>query len=496
MEVVDKIYLEQVFMDTGVPHYTFVKSNEYTKTQIAVRTKGKGLIIEGPSGIGKTTTIKKVLEEINSPEFQLLSARKKEDLELIDLLLIDSKDVGGVIIDDFHLLSKEQKKGFADLLKVVADEERKDIKLILVGINDAKDSLIKLSPDLVNRIDVIRFETNPDDKIKELVEKGENALNVCFKDKDNLIIESRGSFHIAQMLCKEMCIIAEVVEKNSQVLPIEVTAKDACVKKIKELDAVYKDVARTFSVGTRLRRDGNAPYFHLLSWFSKSKDWTIYMNQAYLEHPRHRASISQIVEKGYLKKVCEKDIVKKYLYFDDAAKNLTIDDPKFMFYLKNLNWDVFAKEIGFENIDVFNDDYEYDFALSFAGEIRQFPQTLFKILTEKYGLNVFYDYNEQVELLGKNIEEYLRPIYESKAKYIVVFLEPNYAHKIWTVFESGSYKERFKEGCVIPILHKDMNYSPLDPFGKVGYLSWDPNLPAAQQMQGIAEQLSKKIVKK
>ena len=495
MKVVDKIYLEQVFMDTGVPCYTFVKSNEYTKTQIAVRTEGKGMIVEGPSGIGKTTTIKKVLEEVGKNKFQLLSARKTDDIELINLLLVDSVGMGVVIIDDFHLLSQDQKKRFADLLKIIADEERKDIKLILIGINNAKDSLIKLSPDLIHRIDVVRFEANPDEKIKELIEKGEKILNVQFEDKNSLIQESHGSFHMAQMLCKEMCIMAEIVEQQVEKYVISIATKDACNRKMKELDVVYRDSVREFAIGTRLRRHGNAPYFHLLYWLSNSIDWSIYMNQVYVEHPRHKASISQIVEKGYLKNICNKEIIKKYLYFDENAKNLTIEDPKFMFYLKNTNWMLFAQEIGFENVAMLNDDYDYDFALSFAGEIRQFPEMLFEILTNEYSYQVFYDNNERSELLGSNIEEYLKPIYESKAEYVVVFLDENYAHKVWTVFESKAYKERFVDGQVIPIIHVDMNITPVDSFYEVGHIKFDLNKDVKLQMQEVAEQLHKKIAK-
>lgn len=47
--------------------------------------------------------------------FKPLSARKNEDLELIDLVLADSRDVGTIIIDDFHLLSKERREALANI---------------------------------------------------------------------------------------------------------------------------------------------------------------------------------------------------------------------------------------------------------------------------------------------------------------------------------------------------------------------------------------------
>ena len=56
-----KIYLEDVYKKSGIPTYTFVKPSEYNKILVALRTKGRGIIIEGPSGIGKTTSIQKVI---------------------------------------------------------------------------------------------------------------------------------------------------------------------------------------------------------------------------------------------------------------------------------------------------------------------------------------------------------------------------------------------------------------------------------------------------
>lgn len=80
------ILLEDVYCDSGVPQYTFVEPSEYTKTKVALRTKGRGVVVEGPSGIGKTTCIKKILEDTGISA-TCLSARIIEDLEYMNLLL-------------------------------------------------------------------------------------------------------------------------------------------------------------------------------------------------------------------------------------------------------------------------------------------------------------------------------------------------------------------------------------------------------------------------
>jgi hypothetical protein len=55
--------LQDVFKTGGVPTITFVKPLEYPKLILNLRTPGRGLVIEGPSGIGKTTAVLKAIEE-------------------------------------------------------------------------------------------------------------------------------------------------------------------------------------------------------------------------------------------------------------------------------------------------------------------------------------------------------------------------------------------------------------------------------------------------
>ena len=179
----EKLFLEDVFCDSGVPQYTFIEPNEHARTMVALRAKGRGVIVEGPSGIGKTTCIKKILEDRDIDAF-FLSARKKDDIGYINLILNSPKNCGVVIIDDFHLLDDIIKRGFSNLLKVLADESCEDTKLVLIGINKAGESLVQLAPDLNNRIDTIRFEANGTDKLVELITKGESALNIVIKNKN------------------------------------------------------------------------------------------------------------------------------------------------------------------------------------------------------------------------------------------------------------------------------------------------------------------------
>ena len=154
----------------------------------------------------------------------------------------------------------------------------------------------------------------------------------------------------------------EIIETQQVHTVVSASVSQACEIKTRELARVYEPVVRSFSIGNKIRRGGRAPYFHLLMWLSESKDWAIHMDSIYVKYPIFKQSISQVAEKGYLSDLIVKnENHSKYLHYDIDAKILTVEDPKFMFYLRNLDWDATAKEIGFTNIH-FN--HKYDFALS------------------------------------------------------------------------------------------------------------------------------------
>ena len=127
----------QVFKTNGVPDYTFVEPSRWSTLLSNLGTPGRGLVIEGPSGIGKTTAVKKALAQLGRADTaQILSARRKNDVDLIELLP-EMEEFGVVVVDDFHRLEDELRGQLADLVKVLADEEDEASKLVIVGINRA-----------------------------------------------------------------------------------------------------------------------------------------------------------------------------------------------------------------------------------------------------------------------------------------------------------------------------------------------------------------------
>lgn len=261
-----------------------------------------------------------------------------------------------------------------------------------------------------------------------------------------------------------------------------------------DLSRVFEVKAREFAIGSRLRSSGRAPYFHLLYWLSESKDWTIRMADIYLKYPTHKASISQVADKGFLYKLINNsEKIKSVIHYDEYSKVLTVEDPKFMFYLQNLDWTDFVKRIGFSKI---NFDKKYDFALSFAGEVRSIVAELAILLFEEHECSVFYDFNEQHKIIGEDLTDYFEPIYKSDAEFIIVFLDRNYPRKLWTNFESDKFKERFGEHAVIPIIFKGCEPTQFDKLANIGYLSFDPEKEQSEQIKSIADIIVKKLDEK
>jgi hypothetical protein len=483
--------VEEVFKTSGLPTYTFVEPMEYRNLLVALRTPGRGVVIEGPSGIGKTTAVEKALDELKRAGDTLkLSARKAEDRELI-AALPEMKGIGTVIVDDFHRLDDGVRRSVADYLKTLADEEREDSKLIVVGINQAGESLIQFARDLVNRIDVIRFEANPAERVAMVIDQGEEALNVKLGNRDQIIEGADGSFYIAQMLAQRTCIDAGVTEaQEGEPRTTGISYEVVLTRVMDRLATSFQKVAESFARGTKLRREGRAPYLHMLRWLAEGNEWSINLEREAARHPELKASVGQVVDKGYLRKLLESDEeVGATLHFDQETKVLAVEDPQFVFFIRNLPWNQFAERIGYLDIN-FSD--RFDFAVSFAGADRTLVEKVVDGLGE-LELAVFYDKDEQHRILAENIEDYLGPIYRSEATFVVPFLSEDFPERIWTKFESEQFEDRFGEGAVIPVWFSNVSPAAFGKDRKVGGITFDVEADQEEEVARIVDLLAGKL---
>lgn len=482
--------LEEVFKVSGVPTHTFVEPKKFPDLVLNLRTPGRCLVVEGPSGIGKTTAVEKALATVGASEkVTKLSARRRADLEYI-AILPETPEVGTVMVDDYHKLPVDTKSALADYLKVLADEEDDKTKIIILGINQAGDSLIEFAPDLVNRIDVIRFETEPDEKISELLRRGATTLNVKLNVFEEIVAGASGSFYLAQMLGREVCLSAGILQYDDVVRNTDVSFAAVSANVWDRLSLLFRKRTEHFCRGAKLRKEGRAPYLHVLNWLATGESWTLDLRDAIRRNNSLRGSVGQVVDKGFLRELVEgNDDIRAVLHYDDFSKQLTVEDPQYLFFLRGVPWRKFASDIGFLSVEF---DRRYDFALSFAGPDRSIAEALFRELTENE-LEVFYDKNEQHRILAEDVEDYLRPIYQSEAQFVLVLLGPDYPKRIWTKIESDAFKERLADGAVIPIWFSDAPPSMFDATRERGGLPFDRTSDPDKQIRELSNVLLAKL---
>ena len=85
--------------------------------------------------------------------------------------------------------------------------------------------------------------------------------------------------------------------------------------------------------------------------------------------------------------------------------------------------------------------FKYDIALSFAGEQREYAETIANRLKE-HGASVFYDDFEKSDLWGRDLYTHLHDVYSAKAHYCILLASAAYADKMWTSHERQAAQQR------------------------------------------------------
>src|SRR4051812_27771065 len=106
--------LAEVFKTVGLPPYTYIKPTYFGEVRSDIEQAGKHILIEGPSGIGKSCVIFKIFEELNwldSTTYCYVSGRDQDAKNTIDAFLRQAVRGGVVnpptlVIDDFHILDE------------------------------------------------------------------------------------------------------------------------------------------------------------------------------------------------------------------------------------------------------------------------------------------------------------------------------------------------------------------------------------------------------
>ena len=98
-------------------------------------------------------------------------------------------------------------------------------------------------------------------------------------------------------------------------------------------------------------------------------------------------------------------------------------------------------------------DFEFDIAISFAGEDREIAEELADELQTK-GVEVFYDRYFKGKLWGKELTKYFQDVYGPKTRFVVLLLSKHYPVKKWTGFEFFIMREeaeKRKTEFILPV---------------------------------------------
>ena len=149
-----------------------------------------------------------------------------------------------------------------------------------------------------------------------------------------------------------------------------------------------------------------------------------------------------------------KPVCGRYFYYNADTKNFAIEDPALFYYLKHLDWENLRQECGFKHTDK---DYEFDFALSFAGENREITKQIAAQL-EVMDCSVFFDELFENNYLGKAWAKTFEEIFKQRSRLVVCVLDQAHRDKIWPTFERECFSPRVADEAVIPIYLDDTTF--------------------------------------
>lgn len=362
IETHKKYPLYEVFVRSNIPSVTFVEHPDFQRLKLYLQEPNRGVVLEGPSGAGKTTALRKALEALGlqaiddpfvntdsntlkeqTPEMTFLfNARNTKHQQ--KLTTLRQWHQGMVIIDDLHYLPHNLQQDLVNYLKELADGVIHTKKLVLVGIPYSGQTLVNTAYDVAMRIDVLKFGTVKDELILQMIDAGEKALNILFDRKSEIAIASNGSFNIAQYLCYNLCANAGIAERQAYQRVIECDVATEVEAVVNELNKKFGDPVKYLAaMGTIKDTTG----LKLLEELSNSDDGSLSLSMLRVTKPELSHGIDLLIHNKWMEKLYQehKDSVR-FLFYNSVTHTLIIDDPQFMFYLKKISLSVLAREVG------------------------------------------------------------------------------------------------------------------------------------------------------
>lgn len=153
------------------------------------------------------------------------------DLSFVATSILESRKK--VILEDFHYVTEEDKKGIAEDLKTLLEY---GVSLIIVGTWNEQFMLVGYNGDLNGRFDEIDLIWQ-DDELRKIVGLGQKALNIEFSQEiiDQVIKDVNGNVGLLQRILEQLCVEEGCYETKEHL---------TLIQDLNKLDAARKNICR------------------------------------------------------------------------------------------------------------------------------------------------------------------------------------------------------------------------------------------------------------
>lgn len=180
----------------------------------------------------------------------------------LELDLADVNDIIGalnginfskyIVLEDFHYLKSDVQKDFAIELK--AFHESSNLCFIIVGVWLDENKLVIYNGDLTGRIVPVNADLWKEDELRQVIQKGEDFLNIRFKPAfvNEVIEASSGNVYIVQETCHRACKesgVERTIIGERQLIGDGLNAKDLVAKIIQEQSGRYNAFITNYASG-------------------------------------------------------------------------------------------------------------------------------------------------------------------------------------------------------------------------------------------------------
>lgn len=326
-----------IFRTSGTPEHTFVEPVEMPRLHGAMVTMGKGLFLEGPSQVGKSSAVARALA---GQQHTVVHAWLPAEVERLRGIIAARRFDGHIVVDDAHKLDA----GLLDLLctwvRQMAESPNPTAKVTILGPPGLRNRVITDSH-LRSRFDVIPIGRQPKELVLRMIRQGEQAANIEFSHAADIVREAGGSFKVAQEICSQLAMASGVARVEEDPHTIEKECRDVEASVMASLP--FRDILHSLLDAT----GAAAPAMLMVLWtMSKHHDLYTTLFNVEAKNP-HLANELRALAGGGLKRAMEANDDRMEL-FDLQRGAIRAVDPRSEYFLLHLDWLNFAAEASIE----------------------------------------------------------------------------------------------------------------------------------------------------